>query len=348
MSFFDNLLKSTGNKYAGAVSEGNVADVSEYLDTGSYMMNASLSGSIYGGLPANKVTALAGEPSTGKSFYALHIAKQFLESKPDGAVFYFESESAITTDMLEERDIDTSRFYMVPVTTIQEFRTQAVKVLDDFLAADEKSRKPMFFVLDSLGMLSTTKEVEDIASGEDKRDMTRAQLIRGAFRVLTLKLGRAGVALLVTNHTYNVVGAYIPTKTMGGGDGLTYAASSILYLSKSKKRDTTTKEITGAIITIKVNKSRLTVENKEVETLLDYQNGLDRYYGILEVAEKYEIVKKVANKYEFPDGTKAFENAINKNPEKFFTSEVLAKVEEAVQKEFKYGSTIATDTPEVE
>ena len=349
-NFFDKLLKTADNKYAGAASDGNLADVLEYLDTGSYIMNACLSGSIYGGLPSNKVTALAGEPSTGKTFYALHIAKQFLEDKKDGAVFYFESESAVTTDMLVERGIDTSRFYIVPVTTIQEFRTQAVKILDDFLAVDEKSRKPLFFVLDSLGMLSTTKEVDDIAQGEDKRDMTRAQLIRGAFRVLTLKLGRAGVALLVTNHTYNVVGAYVPTKTMGGGDGLTYAASTIVYLSKKKKSEGEgkDKEVTGAIIKVKVNKSRLTVENKEVETLLDYQKGLDRYYGLLEIAEKYKIVTAVSNKYEFPDGTKAFEKAIIKTPEKFFTEDVLAKIEEAVKKEFRYGSANTLDSTDIE
>jgi RecA/RadA recombinase len=344
MSFFDNLMKAADNKYASRVSEGNDADVETFLDTGSYSLNALLSGSIFGGLAANKVTALAGSPSTGKTFYALHVAKNFLENNKEGAVFYFESESAVTTDQLVERGIDTERFFLVPVVTIQDFRSQAVRIIDAYLEEDEKKRKPLFLVLDSLGMLSTNKEVADIAEGKDTRDMTRAQLIRGAFRVLTLKLGRARVALLVTNHTYDVVGSYVPMKEMSGGDGLKYAASTILFLSKSKKRDDATKEVTGALITVKNNKSRLTVENKEVETLLDYQHGLHRYYGILEFAEKHGIVKKVSTQYEFPGGKKAFEKAIYKDPEKFFTKELLEQIDGAAKKEFKYGSSIETET----
>jgi RecA/RadA recombinase len=309
-------------------------------------LNALLSGDIYGGLPSNKVTALAGESSTGKTFFALNIVKEYLDDNPEGAVFYFESESAVTTDMVASRGIDTNRFFMIPVVTIQEFRTQAVKILDRYLETPEAERKPLFMVLDSLGMLSTEKEVTDIAEGSDKRDMTRAQLIRGAFRVLTLKLGRAKVALLITNHTYNVVGAYVPTKEMGGGEGLKYAASTIVYLSKKKERDGT--DVTGNIITATLQKSRLTIENKKAQTLLDYHSGLDRYYGLLDIAEKYSIIKKVSTRYELPDGTKAFGKAIAENPEKYFTEEVLTRINEACAKEFMYGKRTEGDVPDVE
>jgi len=336
--FFDSILKSAGSDHASKVSDGNEADIESFIDTGSYSLNAAISGSIYGGLPANKITALAGDESTGKTFYSLNVVKKFLEDNAEGAVFYFESESAITTDLLEQRGIDTKRFFLMPVVTIQEFRTQVLKIVNAYLEENEKDRKPMFMVLDSLGGLSTEKEVTDIAEGKDTRDMTRAQLVRGTFRVLTLKLGRAKVALLVTNHTYAVIGSYVPTKDMGGGAGLKYAASSIIYLSKSKKRDTSTKEVTGAIITAKINKSRLTIENKEIETLLDYQHGLNRYYGLLELAEKHGLVKKIANKYEFPGNVTAFENAVYKTPEKFFNKELLDKIDEAAKKEYRYGS----------
>jgi len=335
MSIFDDLIKESGNKFAARVSEGTDADVESFIGTGSYSLNALLSGSIYGGLPSNKVTALAGESSTGKTFFALNIVKEYLDSNPEAAVFYFESESAVTTEMIESRGIDTKRIFIVPVVTIQEFRTQAVKILDKYLEIPEADRKPMFMVLDSLGMLSTDKEVTDIAEGSDKRDMTRAQLIRGAFRVLTLKLGRAKVALLITNHTYNVVGAYVPTREMGGGEGLKYAASTIVFLSKKKERDGT--DVVGNIITATLQKSRLTIENKKAQTLLDYHNGLDRYYGLLDIAEKYSIIKKVSTRYELPNGTKVFGKAIAENPEKYFTEEILKQIDEACGKEYLYG-----------
>ena len=80
------------------------------------------------------------------------------------------------------------------------------------------------------------KEIRDALDDKQVRDMTKSQLVKGAFRMLTLKLGQANVPLIVTNHTYDVIGAYVPTKEMGGGSGLKYAASTIVYLSKKKKR----------------------------------------------------------------------------------------------------------------
>lgn len=345
---FNKIMAAADNKYASLVEDGNEADVFSYVDTGSMTMNAILSGSLWGGLPSNKVTALAGEPSTGKTFYALHIVKRFLDEHKEAACFYFESESAVTTEMLTERDIDTSRFYMMPVATIEEFRTQCAKIIDAYVEEPEEKRKPMFMVLDSLGMLSTNKETKDIVEGTDKRDMTKAPLIKGAFRVLTLKLGRAKVPLLVTNHLYNVIGAYIPTKAQGGGDGLPYAASTILFLSKSKKRDKTSKEITGAIITAKNVKARLTVENKEVDTLIDFQNGLSRYYGLLDIANRAGLVTKEGSKYKLGNQVttftteEGFENGVYLNPEKFFTKDVLDLIEVQVKKEFTYGSSKKT------
>lgn len=344
-NMFNSLLKEIDNEYAGIAEDGvEAGDVTGFIGTGSYSLNALLSGSIYGGLPANKVTALAGEPSTGKTFYAINIVRQFLRDNETGFVFYFESESAISKQMLADREIDTKRVAVVPVATIQEFRTQAVKILDKYIEdKNSKDRPPMLFVLDSLGNLSTTKEMEDIADGKDTRDMTRAQLVRGAFRVLTLKLGKAKVPLIVTNHVYDVVGAYVPTKKMGGGSGLEYAASTILFLSKKKDKDKSDNSITGAIITANLKKARLTIENKKVETLLDYATGLDPYYGLLDLAEKFGIFKKVTTRYELPDGTKAFESAIEKNPEKYFTKDILDQIDEKCKDEFLYGkSNVAT------
>ena len=337
MSIFNDLLAETNNEYAAIADEGvEAGDVSGYIGTGSYAMNALLSGSIYGGLPQNKVTAFAGEPSVGKTFYALNVVKQFLIDNPNGFVFYFESESAISKEMMTSRGIDTKRIAVMPVATIQEFRTQAVKILDKYIEQkSNKDRPPMLFVLDSLGNLSTTKEMEDTAEGKDTRDMTKAQVIKAAFRVLTLKLAKVKVPMLVTNHVYDLVGSYVPTKEMGGGTGLKYAASTIAYLSKKKERDGD--EIVGNIVKIKMHKSRLSRENQEASVLLTYTQGLNRYYGLLDLAEKYGIFKKVSTRYEMPDGKKVFGKEINENPEKYYTEEILAKLDECARQEYSYG-----------
>ena len=332
--FLKNIIKDVGNEYATLVSDGMDSDVDNFIDTGSHIFNALLSGSIYGGLPSNKITALAGESATGKTYFLMGIVKNFLDKDPNAGVIYFESESAITTQMVIDRGIDSNRMVIMPVTTVQEFRTQALKVLDSYLLHYETERKPLFLCLDSLGMLSTTKEVEDTADGKETRDMTRAQVLKAAFRVLTLKLGRAKVPMVVTNHTYDVVGSMFPQKEMGGGSGLKYAASSIIYLSRKKEKEGT--EVIGNIIHCKNHKSRLTVENKIVDVRLTYNKGLDRYYGLLELAEKYEVFKKVSTRYELPDGTKQFGKTILNDPKTYFTEEVMEKLEECAGKEFKY------------
>ena len=334
--FLKNVVKDVGNEYASLASDGVAAgDVDSFIDTGSYIFNGLLSGSLHGGLPENKIVALAGESATGKTYFLMGIVKNFLDKDPNAGVIYFESESAITKQMVEDRGIDAKRMVIMPVTTVQEFRTQALKVLDSYLTQNEADRKPLFLCLDSLGMLSTTKEVEDTSEGKETRDMTRAQVLKAAFRVLTLKLGRAKVPMVVTNHTYDVVGSMFPQKEMGGGSGLKYAASSIIYLSKKKEKDGT--EVIGNIIHCKNHKSRLTVENKMVDVRLTYDKGLDRYYGLLDLALKYDIFKSVSTRIELPDGTKTFGKTINNEPEKFFTEEVMAQLEEAADKEFKYG-----------
>ena len=335
MNFLKDVAKEIDNEYAALVSDGvSAGDTSGFIDTGSHVFNALLSGSIYGGIPGNKITALAGESSTGKTYFCLGIVQHFLESDPDSGVIYFESESALSKELIESRGIDSSRMLIVPITTVQEFRTQAIRILDKYL--QQSDRKPLMFVLDSLGMLSTTKEVEDAEAGKETRDMTRAQIVKSIFRVLTLKLGKANVPLIVTNHTYDVVGSYIPTKEMGGGSGLKYAASTIIYLSKKKEKDKT--EVIGNIIKAKTAKSRLTKENSDIETRLFYdERGLDKYYGLLELGEKYGIFERKGNRIVVGDSS-VYPSAILKDPEKYFTTEVMEKLDWAASQEYKYGS----------
>ncbi len=336
-NFLKEIIKETGNEYAALVSDGvDSADVTNYIDTGSYSFNALLSGSIYRGLAGNKITAIAGEAATGKTFFALGVCKNFLDIDKDAGVIYFESESAISKDMIEGRGVDSTRMVVVPVATVQEFRNQSIKILDKYISQPVSSRKPLMFVLDSLGMLSTTKEMEDTAAGKETRDMTRSQIVKSTFRVLTLKLGKANVPMIMTNHTYDVIGSMYPQKEMGGGSGLKYAASTIIYLSKRKEKDGT--EVIGNIIHCKTYKSRLTKENAQIDVKLTYKKGLDKYYGLIGLAEEAGIFKKVSTRYEMPDGSKVFGKNINDDPEKYFTKEVLDKIDELAKQKFSYGT----------
>ena len=333
MDFLKEIVKEIGDDYTQLAKD--IEGTEQFIDTGSYIFNGLVSGSIFGGVSGNKITAIAGESSTGKTFFSLAVVKNFLDNNPDGYCLYFDTEAAVNKGLLESRGIDMNRLVVINVVTIEEFRSKALRAVDIYLKKSEEERKPCMFVLDSLGMLSTEKEITDALNDKQVRDMTKSQLVKGAFRMLTLKLGQANIPLIVTNHTYDVIGSYVPTKEMGGGSGLKYAASTIIYLSKKKEKSE--KEVVGNIIKAKTHKSRLSKENKEVNIRLYYdERGLDRYYGLLELGELGGMWKNVAGRYEM-NGKKVYAKAILSDPETYFTDDVMQKLDTIAKKEFSYG-----------
>ena len=336
MDFLKEIVKEIGDDYTQLASD--ISESERYIDTGSMVFNGLISGSLFGGVSSNKITAIAGESSTGKTFFSLAVAKNFLDSNPDAYVLYFDTESSITRALLDSRNIDTKRFVVINVVTIEEFRSKALKAVDIYLKTPTEDRKPCMFVLDSLGMLSTEKEITDVLNDKQVRDMTKSQLVKGAFRMLTLKLGQANIPLIVTNHTYDVIGSYVPTKEMGGGSGLKYASSTIIYLSRKKEKDG--KEVVGNIIKAKTAKSRLSKENKQVEIRLYFdERGLDRYYGLLELGEIGGLWKNVAGRYEI-NGKKVYGKQILADPDTYFTEDIMEKLDEIARTEFSYGESV--------
>ena len=333
MSIFDTLAKEAKNDYAQLVS--NTSSDQGFIGTGSYILNAQLSGSIYGGIPNNRVTAIAGEQATGKTFYAIGIASTFLNDHPDGAVFYFDSEAAATPDLFRDRGLDPGRVWHFPIDTIEEFRTQMIRILDNLLKTPEKDRKPLLIILDSLGMLASQKELQDAMDDKQVRDMTKSQTIKSVFRIITSKLGKLKIPMIVTNHTYKTMNPYGDPTDMGGGSGLKYAASTIITLTKSKEKDSS-KEIIGNIIKVKTYKSRLTKENTQIATRLFFDSrGLDQYYGLLELGEKHGIFIRKGNRILVGESS-VYPSAILSDPNKYFTKEIMQALDEVASKEFKY------------
>lgn len=335
MNFARNLVKQLNDDATNIMEDGlNISETSGTIDTGSHILNAALSKDLFGGVQDNKITAFAGEEATGKTYFALALAWAFQQQNPDGVVLYYDSEASVTKDMMAERGLDISRIIISEKATVQDFKVHLLKTLDLYMKDDKRPR--LLCVLDSLGQLASTKEMADAKEGKEVVDMTKAKVIRSAFRVLQLELARAKVPLIVTNHTYINVGSFISQSEMGGGSGLKYAASTICYLTKAKERDGT--DVTGAIVTVTIKKSRFTRENKKIKVRISYDKGLDRYYGLIELSEKYGLIKKVGNKWSFPDNNPAFEKEIYKNPEKYFTPRFLEVLNKYADQEFRYGA----------
>lgn len=338
--FFRNIIESIKDSDTNMMADGkNSAEFGSYVDTGCYIFNGVISGSLRGGMADNKVLAIAGESSTGKTFLALGIVKQFLDRDPRAGVIYYDTESAVTRKMMTDRGIDVSRVIVSEPATLQDFRTKAITFLDKYAATPKKDRPPVLMVLDSLGMLSSSKELEDTAAGKDTRDMTKAQLIRGLFRVLRLKLAKLHIPMIITSHTYAVVGAYVPMQELSGGGGLKYAADNIIQLSKKKDKDKEN-DVVGVLLKARMYKSRLSRENQDVEMRLSYSSGLDRYYGLLQLGEEHGVFKKTKvgsqNAYSNQDGEVVTMRKIEANPAAFFDP-WMDQLEAAAAKQFRYG-----------
>lgn len=320
--FLENLKKELRNVNENVYyfSDDNSMD---FYHSGCYSLNLLTSGSISKGI-APRIYIFAGSESSGKTFLMCSIAKHFIEQSPENFVVYFDTEEGVSSSIRESVGITKEKgkqIICLPVSTVQEFREQSLLVINKFI--EQKKENPnmkLLMILDSIGMLSTSKEIEDVESGKDTIDMTRAKLIRSAFRIITLKLAMNNIPLICTNHTYEDIGLFSKTY-MSGGKSLYYSASCIIFLTPKAEKGV------GKIINAKVVKSRFSKEGSEAIIKINYNKGLEEYSGILEISEMTGMVTKSGSWYVFPNGEKAQRKTIEENPEKFFTKEFLEELD---------------------
>ena len=213
-----------------------LAKIDEWISTGSYVLNAALSGSLFGGLPNRRSLVLAGEEGTGKTFIAMSIVRN--AQKMGYTPIYFDSEGSIDIDFAAKLGVDVSNIRLQPVNTVEEFSHIASQIVDQIEQDKAKGITPpkIMVVLDSLGNLSSIKESEDTLSGDNKRDMTKQQAIRKLFRVNGMKFAKHGIPFVINNHVYDSMSMFT-AKEISGGGGVKYNASIIFVLSKGKLDD---------------------------------------------------------------------------------------------------------------
>lgn len=339
------LIKSLkGNKLFSlkTVEEGTINDVKVYHDSGSYVLNLVLSGDMFGGYTGNRITAIAGDSGTGKTFLVLAAAKEFLNNNKKGTVIYFDTEGATDAEQISGLGIDTSRFEHQGVRFIEEISRMLLIIAEEQKALSEKERQaePLLIIIDSIGNISTSKEVNDLSEGNDKVDMTKAKKLNAMFRAVSVPLTEAGLCTIFTNHVYDTQDMY-SQKVMKGGSGLMFLASTILFLAKKKDKEGT--EVVGNIIRALAKKARKAKMDAVVNTYISYKTGLNKHFGLLELAETVGIVKRVGNRYEFPDGEKYYLKDVLKNPDSIWTKSILQDLNEKVKPMFNYGSSITDD-----
>ena len=327
------------NKFARVGSEGLTSDIIWYVDTGSYMFNALLSGSLFGGFPGNRIVGFAGPQASGKTLMTLFIIKNFLELNPKYICIYYDTEGAVEKNQLLDLKIDTDRFWHIPIGSLEDLRIQTVKTVDLINKKKEENgdelEEKYFFVVDSIGMPASEKELSNALEGKTAIELKRPQILKSIFRCLTMDLSLLQMPMITTTHTYESMDMYKP-KGISGGSGLMFAGSIIIEMSPSKDRDKD-KQVRGTILKCTTRKSRTTKPNRSITMKLDFINGLDRYYGLIDFALDVGFLKKDGKKILFPSGSRYFRGEIEDKPADFFTEEVLKSLNEKAKEYFCYG-----------
>jgi RecA/RadA recombinase len=345
---FDDLNAELANMNPlGSVMEhSNFSEVTEWIHTGNYHLNACVSGSLFGGWPNNRSCSIAGPSGTGKTFLTLNSVREAINMGYN--VVYYDSEAAVDREQMIKFGIDVSKVNYQPVNTVQEFRrsvTTITQKLQDAKRAGADLPK-MMIILDSAGNLATQKEIDDAVAGNEKSDMTRSKILKSIFRIIMTPLADLKIPFIFTNHTY-MTQDFISRQVAGGGTGPEYAASIVLFLTKAQLKEGAEK--TGIIVTAKPNKNRF-AKPHPIKFHLHYTKGMNPYVGLENyvswetcgitkgVIEKGQKIPKASARNwicEHLDETVPNSEFFT---EKVFTQEVLKKIDAHIQPLFNYNT----------
>ena len=329
--------------YATFLSDNTLSNVDTWYDTGSYALNAIISGKLKdGGVPKGRVIIFAGETGTGKTLLINKILG--LAQKQGINPVIFDSEFAVDSESARNVGLDPEKTKYVPVDTVEGLRNTISKFLDKVI--ENKLQGKFIISIDSLGNLSSEKEQQDIAKDKAAADMgSRAKGIKSLLRTLTLKAGQAGVTVLISNHTYSDPVALYPSliKNQSGGSGPLYMASVIVQLAKKNEKSEDDKDeilpearnYSGATLRALTTKNRFVPPFLETSLYLNFLNGLDKYSGLFDMAVNHGIILQTGSTYTMPDGTKLGykKNFIN---EKFYEEIILPGLEKVMTGKYKY------------
>lgn len=339
------------------------ADQGGFISTGVYILNALLSKSIIsGGIADDRITIFAGEPNTGKSYVLYNVARN--AQKEGRYIIFIDTEHSVSKSSLASFGIDTSdaMLKLICSNNVENLKFFLTKFLDGLKQQKKDGAEipKILILLDSIGQLASSKEIDDAKEGKNKADMTRAKAIKQMFRIINSDLGYLGIPMVATNHTYQDTSAFFPVPVMSGGKGAEYSASTIVFLSiaklKTGREDDMDLNASGVIVTAQAKKNRL-AKPKKVKFEIDHSFGTNPYKGLEffctpENFEKVGIAKgkmtedKKGNSGGFePGGTRWYIKHLNKSvfekqlfSAEVFTEDTLKALEPIIYKYFDYSS----------
>lgn len=342
------------NPYASFLNDSALSNVDGWLDTGSMVLNGIVSGSLFGGIPKNRMTLLAGPSMTGKSFI---LQKILANAQKEGLIpVIFDSENAIDKDGAAALGLDVSKVKYVPVFSIEECRNT---IYDFLMKVKEKGQEGKFIIaIDSLGNMESQLQIGRMTKNNVSADMgSRAKAMKTLLRTCTQLSGLTKTTILATNHIYEDPSAMFPTlvKAMPGGTAAVYLPSVTIQLArKPVKEDKNTdgklaalqKNYSGVILRALTVKNRFIKQYLQGEMYLSFERGLNKYYGLLDLAVGLGAVIQSGATYQLPGGTKLGYYSKWKDDTELWDNTIVPVIEEKIKSEWKYGNKVADDVPE--
>jgi len=334
------------------LSDNSLSIADEFIDTGCYSLNAILTGSLYGGVPTGIITGFVGPSQCGKSLIAAKIVAN--AQKKGFTAVVWDSEGAWDTNM-SNLGVDPDKCQVMPVSTVEETKNQIIKFLT--YLKEHKIEDRYIIVLDSLGALSSEKEIEDSKSNKTAADMgTRAKVIKAMSRQIAIKLKGLKIPMIFTNHIYENPAEMYKSfiKNQSGGSGPQYLSTIMVQMStvldkvEKKKKDSddnindegedennSTGRVKGATVRVLTTKNRLVKVFLEAEMYINFSTGLSRYAGLFDISKKLGII--VGDRtYALSDGTKLGYKKDFINNGQVWEEKIMPLLEPAINKNFKH------------
>lgn len=283
MSLLNKLAKSSTVKMSSVLSDSKFFGSKDITTTDLPILNLAFSGSLTGGFKSG-LTQFAGPSRHFKSNLALFCVKAYLEKNKDAVCLYYDSEFGSPPAYLETFGIPLDRVLHTPVIHVEQLKFDLVAQLDNI----ERGDKVIIFI-DSIGNLASKKETEDALEQKSVADMSRAKAIKSLFRIVTPQLTVKDIPCIAINHTIQTMEMFSKT-VVTGGTGIMYSSDNVFIMGRAQEKDGT--DLAGYNFTINIDKSRYVREKSKFPLLVTFENGINKYSGLLDIAIELGFVTK--------------------------------------------------------
>jgi RecA/RadA recombinase len=342
------------NPYATFLNEGALSNVKGHIDTGSMVLNGIISGSLFGGVQQGRTILFAGPSQTGKSFI---IQKILANAQKQGLIpVIFDTENAIDPEGAAALGLDTSKVKYVPTFSIEKCRNSIYNFLTKAKEANQIGK--FIIAIDSLGALQSEMQMNRMEKDNTSQDMgSRARAIKSLLVTCNQLSAITNTTILITNHIYDNPTEMYPSlvKEMPGGRAVVYIPSVTVQLARKPMKEdkdlgdklaVAQKNYSGVVLRALTVKNRFVKQYLEGEMYLSFDRGLNKYYGLLELAVGFGVIVQTGSTYTLPDGTKLGYYSKWKNNVELWEKTIIPGIEEKIKTEWKYSNNTAEEIPD--